>query len=195
MVGASLHASDIVKEQSAPARLGIEAKLEAFSRALLGEDELGAVVRGHIYIENELIAFIKARLPVPEAIKDRDIDYSMRVKLAVALGLDPDFEPALNFVGSLRNGFAHRLDARIGKQEAGNFEKALGPHMAISSASYRQAHVNLGTDATAIQIKQQEPMDRVNLCFVTLWAGILVAAHAATLVRHADQTYGPQDQR
>lgn len=176
-----------MSEQSAPARLNVEAKLEAFNHALLGDDELGAVIRGHIYIENELIAFIKARLPVPEAIKDRDIDYSMRVKLAVALGLDPDFEPALNFVGSLRNGFAHRLDARIGKQEAENFEKALGPHRAITSASYRQAHINLGTEATAIPIKQQEPKDRIVLCFVTLWAGILITAHAAALARAADQ--------
>ncbi|WP_462119197.1 hypothetical protein [Methylorubrum extorquens] len=64
-----------MNDQNTAALLNVEAKVEAFNRALLGEDELSAVVRGHIYIEKELIAFIKARLPVPEAIKDRDIDY------------------------------------------------------------------------------------------------------------------------
>ncbi|CAO4135983.1 hypothetical protein [Methylorubrum extorquens] len=176
-----------MNDQNTAALLNVEAKVEAFNRALLGEDELGAVVRGHIYIENELIAFIKARLPAPEAIKDRDIDYNMRVKLAVALGLDPSFEPALNCAGSLRNQFAHSLEARIGKQEAVNFEKALGAHRAVTLASYRQAHIDLGTEAAAIPIKQQEPKDRIILCFVTLWAGILIAAYAAAVARSADQ--------
>ncbi|KQO92248.1 hypothetical protein ASF33_17010 [Methylobacterium sp. Leaf92] len=187
MAGESLHVSSIMSDQNTAAHLNVEAKVEALSGALLGDDELGAVVRGHIYIENELIAFIKARLPKPEAIKDRDIDYNMRVKLAVALGLDPSFEPALNFVGSLRNQFAHSLEARIGKQEAVNFEKALGAHRAITSAAYRQVHIHLGTEAAAIPTKQQEPKDRIILCFVTLWAGILIEAHAAALARSEDQ--------
>lgn len=78
----------------------------------------------------------------------------MRVKLAVALGLDPSFEPALNFAGSLRNQFARSVEARIGKQEAVNFEKALGARRAITSASYPQAQIDLGTEAAAIPIKQ-----------------------------------------
>ncbi|TXN41431.1 hypothetical protein FV232_24760 [Methylobacterium sp. WL30] len=167
------------EEPETSVRMGIDEKLQRFNQALLGEDELGAVVRGHIYIESELIDFIRARLPNPAGIKDLEIDYYGRIKLAIALGLDESFGPSLKFVGTLRNRFAHRLDAAIGKQDADAFEKALGPHKAVTSEAFKTAHIKRGTFETTVAIKQQEPRDRVTLGFVTLWAAMAVAVYQA----------------
>lgn len=178
------------EEPEISVQMGIDEQLQRFNEALLGEDELGAVIRGHIHVESKLIEFINARLPYPDGIKDLDIDYFGRVKLAIALGLDPSFGPSLNFVGSLRNRFAHQLNVKIGKQEANNFDGALGEHKATINAAFHTAHIKLGTRETAVPIKKQEPRDRVTLGFVTLWAAMAVAAYQAA------QSWdpGPEDQ-
>jgi hypothetical protein len=38
-------------------------RINALAAALTAEDELGAAIRGHLYVEHELNEFIKARLP------------------------------------------------------------------------------------------------------------------------------------
>jgi hypothetical protein len=174
------------EEPEISVRMGIDEKLKRFNRALVGEDELGMVVRGHIYIEKELIDFVRARLPYPDGIKDLGIDYSGHIKLAICLGLDQSFGPGLKFVGSLRNRFAHQLDMTIGKQDADAFDKALGPHKAVTHEAFKTAHIKRGTFEMAVPIKQQEPRDRVTLGFVTLWAAMAVAAYQAA--RSEDQS-------
>ena len=96
-----------------------------FQAALQAEDALGMVVRAHIRIElclNDLIAL----LVVDQAYVDKmNLEYSQKVHLAVAVGLKPEYAPPLLAMGSLRNGFAHRANMALGKQEANNLFKAL----------------------------------------------------------------------
>ena len=170
-------------------QMGIDEQLQRFNQALLGEDELGAVIRGHIHVESKLIEFIEARLPYPDGIKDLELDYFGRTKLAISLGLNPNFGPSLKFIGTLRNRFAHRLDVKIGKQDADAFDRALGPHKAVTHEAHEVAHIRLGTRETAVPIKQHDPRDRVTLGFVTLWAAMAVAAYQAAQPLEQD----PQD--
>lgn len=167
------------EEPEVSVQMGIDEQLQRFNRALVGEDELGAVIRGHIHVESKLIEFIEARLPYPAGLKDLEIDYFGRIKLAISLGLNPNLGPSLKFIGTLRNRFAHRLDVEIGKQDADAFDKALGPHKAVTHEAHKVAHIKLGTGETAVPIKQQGPRDRITLGFVTLWAAMAVAAYQA----------------
>jgi len=84
---------------------------DEFARAVVGEDELGTVVRAHIHIEYELEQFLNAALPYPEEIGR--LEYAMRVRLALAMGLRVGLKAPLNSLGSIRNKFSHRLDAQI----------------------------------------------------------------------------------
>lgn len=156
------------------ARAELDLKKGQLNEALLNEDELGMIVRAHLHIEREVTEFIRARLSPPEALPALDLEYSGRVKLALALGLSCEFKKALNFVGTLRNKFAHQLDAKITKQDANNFEDALGAHVSIIQTAYHDTHRKLKTENTAPPLKQKSPKDRVTLYLVTLWGGIAV---------------------
>lgn len=68
---------------------GIEKRDAAFFEALSGEDDLGMVIRGHIHIEHELQEFIIAAAPRPSEIRLSDFDYAGKLRLALALGLEP----------------------------------------------------------------------------------------------------------
>jgi hypothetical protein len=161
--------------QTPAERLGIAKAQDAFNKALLGEDDLGMVVRAQIHIENQLIEFIRATLSPASALDALDLDYAGRVKLALALGLPPTFKPALTFVGNLRNKFAHRLDAEISAQEALNFENALGSEKQVHDRSYAATRKKLSLTDKPTAVSQLDPKDRILLCFVTLWSGVAVA--------------------
>jgi hypothetical protein len=98
------------------------------------------------------------------------------VRLAAKLGL-AEFKPALQFIGKLRNKFAHRLDAAIESQDADNFENSLGVQgKAAVDRAYRETRGKVVNSTWNKPIKQLEPKDRIILYFVTLWAAIAVAA-------------------
>ncbi len=103
-------------------------RLESLSATLKNEDDLGKVVRAHIHIEHELQDFIFFAAPVPDQLKSfESIEFTEKVQLALLLGLSPDSKSALNATGRLRNKFAHRLDMRIGEEEAKNLIATLSP--------------------------------------------------------------------
>lgn len=153
--------------------LGLQDQMAAFNKALLCEDALGAVIRAHIHIENQVDEFIRAKLARPEALEALRLGYDARVKLAWALGLPEEVKAALTFIGTLRNQFAHKLDAVIDKQTVNKFATAMGGAKAIAHNSYlagSKAH-----DGQAVTpVEQLEPHDRAVLYFVTLWSRIAV---------------------
>jgi hypothetical protein len=103
-------------------------RLESLSTALRNEDDLGKVVRAHIHIEHELQDFIFFGSPVPDQLKSFDtMEFTDKVQLALLLGLTPDLKAALNATGRLRNKFAHKLDMKIGEDEAKNLIATLTP--------------------------------------------------------------------
>jgi hypothetical protein len=163
-----------MSEPTAANRLGLTERQAAFNADLLGEDPLGMVIRAHIHIENQLIEFIEAALAAPDQLKSLNLDYAGRVSLALALGLHPEFGKPLRSLGTMRNHFAHRLDAGLGAQEANNLQKALGPHLAITLESYRETLLKRGDQPK--RFDQLEPIDRIQLFLVTLWSGVAIAA-------------------
>jgi hypothetical protein len=92
------------------------------------QDDLGTVVRAHIYIKHELRDFIFFAAPSPAHLKGfDDMEFSEKVRLALVLGLNAELKPALNAAGKLRNKFAHRLDMKIGEEEAKNLISQFSP--------------------------------------------------------------------
>ena len=80
-----------------------------FHAAMEGDREpLSFVLRGAIYIEHALIAFIESRVEYPRALDNARLSYAQRIEVALALGLPPTLGPPLRKVGSIRNKFAHQ---------------------------------------------------------------------------------------
>ncbi|MGB1238587.1 MAG: hypothetical protein ACPG4U_10285 [Pseudomonadales bacterium] len=92
---------------------------------LQGEDDLGVVIRSHIVVEQYLNSLIESRMASVAHYQKIKMDYHGTVKLAIALGLNPRFEKALNVLGTLRNDFAHNLRPEISLQDANNLYQTL----------------------------------------------------------------------
>jgi hypothetical protein len=96
-------------------------RAKALGAVLTTDDDLGKVVRAHIYIEHELQDFIFFAAPSSAHLKRFDqMEFSEKVRLALVLALNAELQPALNAVGNLRNKFSHRLDTKLGEDEAKN---------------------------------------------------------------------------
>ena len=87
---------------------------EAFRQALLQEDDLGRVIRAHIYIEHAIDELIDLRVQRPKYYKEARLNYNQRLHVAAALGvIRINLLPPLKKLGKLRNAFAHDPTATI----------------------------------------------------------------------------------
>lgn len=84
---------------------------ETLYDSLLGEDELGLVVRAHIHVEARLNKLLDAFTLRP-ALLPR-LRYEQRVNLAAALGLAERAVPPLKKIGDIRNLFGHKVDTSL----------------------------------------------------------------------------------
>jgi hypothetical protein len=152
--------------------------------AILGnEDDLGVVIRAHIYIEHELTEFIQARLSDPSILKPLHPTYEDKVLLAVGLGLSQDYQAALANIGKLRNGFAHELRGSLGQQEANNLRRAMAVEaLDIARRSYAATREKLASNRPK-KLEQQEPRDEIALYLVVLWSALATAAVQAKAVK------------
>lgn len=158
----------------------IKKRQDKLNAALLGEDELGVVVRGHIVIEQELIEFIEMNLVNKSYLNAMSLDYSQRVKLAMALGLSQEKGPALQAIGKLRNAFAHNIEKGISDEDAKNIYKSLGEEAMIVTNRAYEKMPEKSSNYVGKTFKQLEPKDRVILCIITIWAGVAGEVASAT---------------
>ncbi|MFV8440442.1 hypothetical protein C9I98_26210 [Photobacterium sanctipauli] len=91
---------------------------------LLNEDELGAVIRAHMALEQDVDRFVSLVATNSDYIEKMQIDFSNKLKLAVAFGLDEEIYKPLVSVTNIRNKFAHRADMQLSKSEVNNFYKS-----------------------------------------------------------------------
>jgi hypothetical protein len=96
-----------------------------FQAALNGEDELGVVIRAHIHVEAMLNALVDKLLVSPKHVEKMNIDYSQKVRLAIALGLLPQYESPLLALGTLRNAFAHKPGIALTKSRVDSLYSSL----------------------------------------------------------------------
>ena len=83
----------------------------SFRDALLHDDALVCVIRGHFHIEAELNRFIENSLPHPGWIKFSGFTWDMRIGFATGLGLSEELRESLKKLGDIRNHFARHPDA------------------------------------------------------------------------------------
>jgi len=115
---------------------------EEFKTALFSEDELGAVVRAHIYIESTLIQFLESRVDEPKHLPR--LRFEQRVRLARSLLLSEDlFEPLIQ-LGNVRNKFGHNIHACLTKADVASMYRACSEgDRARMEASYLKTYADM----------------------------------------------------
>ena len=150
---------------------------EQFISALTGEDELGVVVRAHIYVEATLIELVEALAINPQHLKPMELDYFQRVNLAIVLGLNPEHGPPLLALGKLRNAFAHRIDTRLTKDRVENLYKALSQNdKELVQKMYEKTNTMLLKERGP-RFRSLEPKDQFILIAVALRYMLVAANH------------------
>lgn len=82
------------------------------------DDPLQVIIRGHLKVESELITLIEADLQRPEALDLNDLNFPVKVDLAIAMNLIPKhYRPIMRRLNLLRNRFAHNLDSEVTQQD------------------------------------------------------------------------------
>jgi hypothetical protein len=149
----------------------------AFYKALLGEDDLGAVIRAHLYVEAKLIQWLEEAVENVEALNAMKLDYGRRVNMALALGLDLELGRPLKALGKIRNDLAHKLNFSLTQSNVGEFFNSCGNReRAIIRASY--AITREDTNSTLPDdIKQLLPKEQFALVAVILRSAIIVCHH------------------
>ena len=142
-----------------------------FSKALLGQDELGVIIRAHIYIESEIDEYLKFSLHNYEQLER--IEYSMKVRIALACGLREDLKAPLNALGKMRNKFAHNLGTTLTAADADNFYNTLGK---VEKADVGQALKAMQTSGEkAVSLRTMPPKGQMAIYVVTLWGALASA--------------------
>jgi hypothetical protein len=82
-----------------------------------GADVEMILLKGHLLIEEQLVAFIKSAVPNPDALKDTKLSFHQRLALSHALHHNPErfgygwVWPSIKAVNTLRNKLAHTLES------------------------------------------------------------------------------------
>lgn len=153
---------------------GLAERDAEFYKALQNEDDLGLVVRGQIHIEHELQQMVLAIAPQPEQAKFNAMTFTQTLRVALILGLSPEFESALSAVGRLRNRFAHRLGFQLTEKEASEFYAAIG---SVAKEVTEKAYENLiqkNPDAGHPEtLSDLSARDQVSMILTSIRGGIL----------------------
>jgi hypothetical protein len=139
-----------------------------FERMLRGDDELGAVLCAHIYLECQLIELLRAYVRDDKYLERLGLDYSQRVHLAIAMGLKVQYAPVLLAYGTLRNAFAHRPGTKLDATRMKNLYEALSPtDKEVVQRAYKRTHAQLSS-ASHIPFAKLDPREKFILISMAL---------------------------
>ncbi len=156
---------------------------EAFRQALLKEDDLGKVIRAHIYIEHAVDELIALRIERPKYYEEARPNYNQRIHLAAALGvMRANLLPPLMRLGKLRNKFAHDPNAKITREDETEFLNSFSAlDMGVLKGAYERHRNKVSLDLQEDFRKSKTPF-RFIIAAIILNASLI---HCRMLVANA----------
>ena len=146
------------------------------SDALIGEDELGLVIRSHLYIENLLDELLVLLFPCPKHYEEMQLNYSVKVRLACAMGLNPSCKSMLLAVGDIRNKFAHNLGKSIDENMVRDFHSKVDDDLRLATSEILN---NINAENNLKSFTDAHPRDQYFFLVVRLWSIMLKAVNQA----------------
>jgi hypothetical protein len=103
---------------------------DQFTEHLTSARPLEVLLRGHLWVEAELIAVLQDVLPFPNLIDLDRLNFPQKISFVAAHGfIRPEDIPAYMKLNSLRNKVAHNLTAEPGEEYANDLISSFGPHL------------------------------------------------------------------
>ena len=99
----------------------MEKDVSGISNALKQEDLVGRVIRVQIHIETLINDCLSIMVLKKEHLNSMNLDFFGKTQLSLALGLPEDFKKPINFIGKIRNKFAHNLNFSLDNGLMNNF--------------------------------------------------------------------------
>ena len=97
---------------------------------LNSSDPISTILRGHLYIEHSLDEMLNIELKRPELINLSKINFSVKPKLCLALGIiDQRTSNICLKINKIRNSLAHHLDNNIDKSVLNDLLNEYHPEM------------------------------------------------------------------
>jgi hypothetical protein len=97
-----------------------------FFDAIVSDEDLIAVLRGHLYVEADVTDLLVGLFPGSSELLD-DLTYFQKVRrLKKSMELPPGVAATLEALGTLRNSFAHNLDRVLREDDDQRFFSILG---------------------------------------------------------------------
>ncbi|MEL1263949.1 hypothetical protein AAD027_06110 [Pseudoxanthomonas putridarboris] len=119
-----------------------------------------------MHIEHQLMEIAGAVLPFADRCDWQKFSYRTKVELAYACGLPKDTRDVLIKLGTLRNEFAHKLDASISRQRALDLYNSLSDwHRTVLKESYK-----VMMDKQDFAPASLEPRDLVTLILLNMYS-------------------------
>lgn len=90
------------------------------------ENELQSILRGHVYIENQIVKLLKGVLVEPTYVLTNNFGFMNKLSLAVGLGLIPkDAFEVLRRVNTIRNNYAHKLTYEVTEADLNSIKQLI----------------------------------------------------------------------
>lgn len=151
---------------------------DTFVKALLEEDELGAVIRCHIHIESAIDRLIKNSVTDYSQILKMHLDYFQKIHLAAAIALPAEYISPLASLGKIRNKFAHNLDTKISKSSMNDLYKSFSPRQKeLIQIAFKNTKTKLPLKDKN-KISDLTPKDQLSIYSMALRIQILATALA-----------------
>ncbi len=148
-------------------------EFDEFSKFIFGADDLGAVVRVHIQLEQLLNAFIDRALIDSSKIKKSNFEFSQLVDLALALGLPSNLGAPLNAMGTLRNRFAHRPGIKLDQSAVNNLYATLSASdKELVQTLFIEVHKSRPELKPFTKFKDVPARNQFSLIAVLLWSSL-----------------------
>lgn len=137
-----------------------------------------AVIKGAIAVEVEIEEAFSLNFIDFDSLVQMRLTYEQKVKLMVAIGLEPRFEGPLKALAKIRNRFAHNLDADFSASDADNFYSTFSKEdRKIIDLSLEAMEGRIQEGENHKQFSEFDIQDKFSLCVVTLRSA-MKATHA-----------------
>lgn len=151
-------------------------RIAKMAAILVRGDDLAAVIRMHLMLEQLLSEHYESLLPYPKEVPAR-IQYSQKLWLALACGLPTELKAPLEKLGNLRNDFAHKEGTELTPKAVADLYACLSE--GLKEALQRNLHVMIaGLPAKNRQSYEElTTRDQFTLIAMTLWTDIQAQVH------------------
>ncbi len=125
-------------------------------------------------MEHALNVLLKKQIPFFEKLDKLNLEYEVKVTLAISMGLNAAYEKPLKGIANLRNKFAHRPGFKLSKSDTSNmYDTFASEDKEIIQGAFHRTNKNLHNDKKSF--KALEPIDQFILLAVTIRQIVILA--------------------